>query len=170
MSTVKRRNTIESRIGSIVATTDLSEVTLEDKTRLATAYFQFNTSVLLPVSLVKSLGIINKHILSNHFVCFIKDENEYVGFLLAIAGSSEVSDCKLLQQTFYFSTLKSTKSVKAIWAAHRVMREYAKNNEIDFCVSGCSQIDEAHVFNKILSKDGWYSEGHLSSYNVRNTQ
>jgi hypothetical protein len=167
MSTLSSLAVFSEGIGSILATTDLRGFSKEQQHDLANTYFNSNTSSILPLNRDKCLSILINNILANHFVCVIKDCGELVGFLIARKGINEVSRATLLQQTFYFTSLVGIKSAKAVWAAHRVMLKYAKDARIDFCISGCSHLDSAHAFNKILAKDDWYSEGHLSSYEVK---
>lgn len=158
---------IVERIGTLMATNDLSLVTKEVVTKCINGYLARATTEILPISRARCEEAFKENLKSN-LVIIIFREKDPVGFLIARRGISEVSTASFIQQTFYNSTLEGVAAVKAVWVAHRVLIRFAERNMYKYAVSVCSPFDLDFSFNKILTKDGWCSEGHTSVYKLRN--
>jgi hypothetical protein len=65
---------------------------------------------------------------------------------------------KALIQQYYHTVTEGTQAVRLLRLFHQDMVEYATMRRIPVCVSN-SIMDNYHVFNRILAKDGWVQRG-----------
>ena len=163
------RDRINLTLGSLSVDNDYKCLKMSDFEKLTQIYLDRLPTLnveTIPVSPQKAKDVIRNNIYGKNAVGILRLNNEVCGGIIAVKTTYETSDYELLQQTFYVSSLTGIHSIHAIWLAHRFLIEYAKQHEISYVVSSCSTKDIHHKLNKILSLDGWFSEGHTSVKHV----
>lgn len=155
---------IEVKIGSVLASTD-PKVFTDANVKAATACYKLEDLILQPDSR-KTDNLIASNILQHSLVALIFDNAVVAGFIIAKVFELEAFVGSAICQTFYSSNLQGVKSVKAVWAAHRVMIEYGKSKGLESAVSTCSFKDENNMLSKILELDGWRRQGHTAVFDI----
>jgi hypothetical protein len=154
-------------LGDLSVTTSLIGVTSADLEKLARDYFENTADPVIPIDWNRVKLVLPNNIAQRNFVGIIRKSNIIVGAIVAAVSRYEASSIVALQQTFYNSILTGIPAVKAVWAAHRLMIEYAKTINVDYAVSVCSFEDSTQQLNRILAKDGWVSRGHTSVWKIK---
>lgn len=167
LSSLKQPVVYEERIGSITATSSTAHLTQSVMAQLADAYMDSVEVSLIPFDRELWRRVIPNHLKANSLVVTLFFNDSPAGFLVAGQAHSEISLANVIQQMWYHSSLSGVAAVKAVWAAHRVMLQYAAANKYDIAVSICSPEDPGFKFNKILAKDDWQTRGHTSVYFIK---
>lgn len=123
-------------------------------------------SPLLPIERESCIDFF-KSSLKSGVVITVWQFEKVVGFLIANKGMSALTKDQILQQAFFNSILSGVLAVKAVMITHRLLIQVARLKGYKHVVSMCSSYDKEFVFNRILQKDGWMSQGHTSVYHIK---
>jgi hypothetical protein len=157
---------IELSIGDLTVTSDIARVSMVELNRIAIADFEKSRDYIIPADPTTILKIFPNNIRKGNIVGILLHMGRPVGGIIGAFTQNELSESKIVQQTFFYANLKGIKIVHAIWLTHRFLITCARESNCDLVISTCSSVDTSHKFNRILSLDGWTSQGYISIFKI----
>jgi hypothetical protein len=164
-NTIGKTVVLES--GNLTVTDDRTAYTIAELENAALDYAAKVTTPLIPMASDKTLALIRSLYKKSEFIAVIKYKNNVVGALIANTIFFETYQRRCTSLEYYNSTLTGYLSARALILAHRAMLIYANKTSAEYAITSCFYKDEKHTFNKILTKDGWQSQGYMSVYDLR---
>ena len=155
--------------GTLTVENTASSLTTEEYFKIHDDYLQFfykNSASKIPLDEVYTRQIIHRARLSKDVIGIIRDGGVLVGGVIAATTKHALSEDVILQHTLYYSDLKGLRAVRAMRLAFKYLIEVAKQRGIKYVFAACGSWDTSFKLNRILSLDGWQSEGYLSVYKL----
>lgn len=156
---------IELALGSLTISSDLSKCNTDVYQQLAEDYLRKIDVPMMPMNSV--VGLVERKIRKGMFVAVIWHQEKPVGAIIGALNRSELYKDLLMTMDFFNTSLSGILAAKSAILAHRALILRGKQLGAVYATTNCFYKDSGNRLNKILEKDGWISQGHMSVFNIK---
>lgn len=142
----------------------MRKFTKADFCKIETDYFNKLKDPILPMRSFD--GMISARLRKGCFVAIVTKAGVAEGAIIAGVNTSDVYEGRLFSMEFFNTSLTGLLAAKALILAHRGLIVQGRKLSADYATTTCFYKDVDHDFNRILSKDGWRSQGYMSVFDL----
>lgn len=129
-------------------------------------YLKLNDESFIPTDRETSIASLYKLSRCGRFVRTLKKDGVIIAWIYADRTSVQHSNLNFFQQMYYACSESGFLAYKCLIALHSAMYEYARTQDVHYCISSSSHFDTAMVLSRALEKNGWMRRGFLASKRV----
>lgn len=159
------RKSVELQLGCLSLSSDMRKFSKTDFQKIENDYRDKLKDSILPLRSFD--GMISDRLKKGCFAAIITKEGTVTGAIIADINTSDVYKGCLFSMEFFNTNLTGLLAAKSLILAHRGLIAQGIKLDADYATTTCFYKDINHDFNKILSKDGWRSQGYMSVYDLR---